>query len=326
MGATSPARSAGRGFSFERDAVSASAMSDAPAPSDIMADFVRLLSVTASDQGSFTGSPQPGGVGRVFGGQVIAQALQAAQATAPEGMAAHSLHAYFLRGGTEGLDTRFEISRDLDGRSFANRRVVARQEDQAILTLTTSFQRGEDGLAHVDVAMPNVPPPEELISDSEQRKHVIETIGDRMGDAQRALFMRPRPIEMRTAGPLHWMNRDPAPPRALSWFRTVAPLPDDPALHRAVIAYASDYTLLGTAALPHGLSWFRGELTGASLDHAIWFHAPARADDWLLYATESPWSGGGRGFNRGHIFDRGGRLVASVAQEGMMRRRKPKGS
>ncbi len=296
-------------------------MSDTPDPTAIIASFVRLLTVSADGNDRFTGPPLPGGVGRVFGGQVIAQALQAAQATAPEGMAAHSLHAYFLRGGTEGLDTAYEIARDLDGRSFANRRVVARQDAAPILTLTASFQQPEDGLEHQDSEMPDVPPPEDLQSDFAHRRDLVDRMGDRMSESQRALFLRPRPIEMRTVGTLHWMNREPSPPRAQSWFRTAAPLPDDPALHRAVIAYASDYTLLGTAALPHGLSWFRGELTGASLDHAVWFHQPARADEWLLYVTDSPWTAGGRGFNRGQIFNREGRLVASVAQEGMMRRR-----
>lgn len=299
-------------------------MSDAPAPADIIAGFVRLLSVSPKGENRFAGRPQPGGVGRVFGGQVIAQALQAAQATAPESMPAHSLHAYFLRGGTEGVDIDYAITRDLDGRSFANRRVVAAQHGEPILSLTASFQRHEDGLEHTDTLIPDVPAPEKLTSDFDQRQEIVGKLGERMTEQQRALFLRPRPIEMRTVGPLHWMNHQPSPPQAQSWFRTVAPLPDDPALHRAVIAYASDYTLLGTAALPHGLSWFRGELTGASLDHAIWFHRPARADEWLLYATESPWSGGGRGYNRGRIFDREGNLVASVAQEGMMRRRKPK--
>ena len=296
-------------------------MSDAPTASEIIASFCRLLTVSPDGEDSFTGTPQPGGVGRVFGGQVIAQALQAAQATAPEGMEAHSLHAYFLRGGTEGLDTHYEVARDLDGRSFANRRVVARQGAAPILTLTASFQRAEDGLEHQVSAMPDVPPPEDLQPDFEHRRDLVAKMGDRMTDAQRALFLRPRPIEMRTVGTLHWMNREPSAPRAQSWFRTAAALPRDPALHRAVIAYASDYTLLGTAALPHGLSWFRGELAGASLDHAVWFHRPARADEWLLYATDSPWSAAGRGFNRGQVFNREGQLVASVAQEGMMRRR-----
>jgi acyl-CoA thioesterase II len=296
-------------------------MSDQPDPAAVVAGLVRLLSVQCEGEDRYVGLPQPGGVGRVFGGQVIAQALQAAQASAPEGMAAHSLHAYFLRGGTEGLETRFTIARDLDGRSFANRRVTALQGEETIITLTASFQRSEDGLEHCFAEMPNVPAPETLRPDFEQRRELLDKIGERMSEAQRALFLRPRPIELRSNGKLHWLNREPSPPKAQSWFRTVAPLPDDPALHRAVIAYASDFTLLGTAALPHGLSWFRGELAGASLDHAIWFHGDARADEWLLYCTDSPWSGGGRGFNRGSIFDRSGRLVASVAQEGMMRRR-----
>ena len=295
-----------------------------------MAGFIRLLTVSREGDDAFTGRMQPDGIGRVFGGQVIAQALQAAQATAPDGLEAHSLHAYFLRGGKEGVDIDYATARDFDGRSFANRRVVASQTDEdgkprPILNLTASFQRPEDGLAHDDVTMPDVTPPEDLKSDMEMRHKLVENAGDKMSEAQRNLVLRPRPIDMRTVDRLHWMNSEPREPRAHSWFRTVAPLPsieENPALHRAVIAYASDYTLLGTSALPHGLSWMRGELVGASLDHAIWFHRPARADEWLLYATDAPWSGGGRGFNRGRIFNRQGELVASVAQEGMMRRRK----
>ncbi|WP_421990569.1 acyl-CoA thioesterase [Qipengyuania sp.] len=298
-------------------------------PEELVAGLVRLLTVTRNGEDAFTAPQQPGGVGRVFGGQVIAQALQAAQATAPEGLEAHSLHAYFLRGGKEGVDIAYTTARDFDGRSFANRRVVASQPDEdgnqrPILNLTASFQRPEEGLSHDDVTMPDVAPPEELKSDMEMRRAMVERAGDRMSEQQRNLVLRPRPIEMRTVDRLHWMNSEPREPKAHSWFRTAAPLPaieDDPALHRAVIAYASDYTLLGTSALPHGLSWMRGELVGASLDHAIWFHRPARADEWLLYATDAPWSGGGRGFNRGRIFNRDGELIASVAQEGMMRKR-----
>ncbi|MEX0341725.1 MAG: acyl-CoA thioesterase [Erythrobacter sp.] len=298
-------------------------------PEELVAGLVRLLTVTRNGEDAFTAPQQPGGVGRVFGGQVIAQALQAAQATAPDGLEAHSLHAYFLRGGKEGVDIAYTTARDFDGRSFANRRVVASQPgddgtQRPILNLTASFQRPEEGLAHDDVTMPDVAQPEELKSDMEMRRAMVERAGDRMSEQQRNLVLRPRPIEMRTVDRLHWMNSEPREPRAHSWFRTAAPLPaigDDPALHRAVIAYASDYTLLGTSALPHGLSWMRGELVGASLDHAIWFHRPARADEWLLYATDAPWSGGGRGFNRGRIFNRAGELVASVAQEGMMRKR-----
>ena len=285
-----------------------------------MAGFIRLLTVSREGDDAFTGRMQPDGIGRVFGGQVIAQALQAAQATAPDGLEAHSLHAYFLRGGKEGVDIDYATARDFYGRSFANRRVVASQTDEdgkprPILNLTASFQRPEDGLAHDDVTMPDVTPPEDLRSDMEMRHKLVESAGNKMSEAQRNLVLRPRPIDMRTVDRLHWMNSEPREPRAHSWFRTVAPLPsieENPALHRAVIAYASDYTLLGTSALPHGLSWMRGELVGASLDHAIWFHRPARADEWLLYATDAPWSGGGRGFNRGRIFNRQGELVASV--------------
>lgn len=299
-------------------------MSDEYDPQRVVDGLVRLLTVRDDGQGHFTGRPQKDGIGRVFGGQVIAQALQAAQAAAPEGMVAHSLHAYFLRGGREGPEIGYRVEADFDGRSFANRRVVASQPADdgtrtPILNLTASFQLPEEGLEHDDYTMPDVLPPEELPSDMEQRRRFVAEMGE-ISEIQRTMMLRPRPIEMRTVDKLHWMNADPKPPRAHSWFRTAAPLPDDPALHRAVIAYASDYTLLGTSALPHGLSWARNELKGASLDHAIWFHRPARADEWLLYATESPWSGGGRGMNLGRIFNRAGELVASVAQEGMMRR------
>ena len=300
-----------------------------PSTQSLNDSLVRLLTVERYGEGTdFVGRSQPGGVGRVFGGQVIAQALQAAEACAPDGFEAHSLHAYFLRAGIEGSPLGYDVSADFTGRSFANRRVIASQRrdgaSEPILNFTASFQRPQDGLEHQDAAMPDVPAPEDLRPDSEMRLEMLEKMGDRMSESQRALMLRPRPIEMRTSDKLHWMNNEPRAPLNHSWFRAVGTLPpieDNRALHRAVIAYASDFTLLGTCVLPHGLSWMRGELVGASLDHAIWFHRPARADEWLLYATDSPWSGGSRGFNRGRIFDREGHLVASVAQEGMVRRR-----
>ncbi|MGB7408556.1 MAG: acyl-CoA thioesterase II [Pontixanthobacter sp.] len=298
-------------------------MSEHPTPRALVDDLVQLLTVEPGGDDTYTGSPQKNGIGRVFGGQVVAQALQAAQMSVPADKIAHSLHAYFLRGGKEGPPIDYRIERDFDGRSFANRRAIAVQDGAPILNLTANFQMREHGLEHQDMTMPDVAPPEDLMPDMEQRRKFADALPD-MPDAQRKLMLRPRPIEMRTIDRLHWMNSEPKPPHAHSWFRTAASLPDDPAMHRAIIAYASDYTLLGTAALPHGLSWMRGELTGASLDHAIWFHADARADEWLLYATDSPWSGGGRGFNRGRVFDRTGTLIASVAQEGMIRRRRQK--
>ena len=306
-------------------------MSETKTPRELVDGLVRLLTVTKNNDDDYTGTPQKGGVGRVFGGQVIAQALMAAQHSVPAEKFAHSLHAYFLRGGKEGPEINYAINRDFDGRSFANRRVIASQMEgntlKPILNLTASFQTAEEGLEHQDGEMPAVAPPEDLKSDMELRKHFADAM-PQMPEATRKMMLRPRPIEMRTIDRLHWMNSEPKEPKAHSWFRTAAPLENAPSasdpIHRAIIAYASDFTLLGTAALPHGLSWMRGELNGASLDHTIWFHRPARADEWLLYCTDSPWSGSGRGFNRGRIYNQAGQLVVSVAQEGVIRRRKPK--
>ena len=308
-------------------------MSETPTPEELVAGLIRLLTVEKRAADVYAGPPQTDGIGRVFGGQVLAQALQAAQGTVTDGKHAQSLHAYFLLGGREGAAIEYRIARDFDGKSFANRRVVAAQENEEgiavpILNLTASFQMPEDGLEHLDSPMPDVARPDDLRPDIELRREIAAAWGDKLSDTQRRMMLRPRPIEMRTTDRLHWMSSEPRAPSAHSWFRVAAPITgaeDTPALHRAIITYASDYTLLGTSALPHGLSWMRNELVGASLDHAIWFHSPKdkppRADEWLLYATDAPWSGGGRGFNRGRIFNLAGELVASVAQEGMMRKR-----
>ncbi len=295
-------------------------METAPSPEDLVRWLVKLLDVKDAGEDHFTGRRRRGGVGRVFGGQVIAQALAAAERTVDPERIAHSLHCYFLRGGSEDHEIDFQVTRDFDGGSFSNRRIVASQQGRPILSLTASFQKLEQGLAHRDAEMPQVPGADELEPEGEVRRRYAETADP----AVRHAFLQPRPIELRAAEGRHWASSEPAPPRARSWFRAVAPLPDDPRIHRAVLAYASDMTLLGTAALPHGLSWARGELTSASLDHTIWFHDDFRADAWLLYATDSPWSGRGRGFNRGQIFTQDGRLVATVAQEGMIRRAKGK--
>ena len=290
-------------------------------PEQLVASLTKLLAVQDQGNDHFLGRRKPGGVGRVFGGQVIAQALDAAELTVDPARPAHSLHAYFLRGGSEDFEIDYKVERDFDGGSFSNRRVVASQQGRPILNLTASFQKREDGLHHVDAQMPDVPPPEDLEPEVDVRRRFAE----QARPEARHHFLAERPVEMRAVEGRHWMNPQPAPPRSHSWFRTVAPLPDDPRVHRAVLAFASDMTLLGTCALPHGLSWARGEVMSASLDHAVWFHEDFRADEWLLYATDSPWSGGGRGFNRGRIFTRDGRLVASVAQEGMIRKVVPKG-
>ncbi|MBS0475209.1 MAG: acyl-CoA thioesterase II [Proteobacteria bacterium] len=290
-------------------------------PEQLVAGLVKLLEVKPQGDDLFIGRKKRGGIGRVFGGQVIAQALLAAEATVDPARPAHSLHAYFLRGGSEEHETDYAVARDFDGGSFSNRRVVASQQGRPILNLTASFQKHEEGLHHSDAPMPDVPPPEDLEPEVEVRRRFAE----QARPEARHHFLADRPVEMRAVEARHWMNPQPAPPVSHSWFRAIAPLPDDRRIHRAVLAFASDMTLLGTCALPHGLSWARGEVMSASLDHAVWFHEPFRADEWLLYATDSPWSGGGRGFNRGRIFTRDGRLVASVAQEGMIRRIVPKG-
>ena len=290
-------------------------------PERLVSGLVKLLEPKPEGDDRFTGRKKRGGVGRVFGGQVIAQALLAAEATVDQARPAHSLHAYFLRGGSEDFETDYQVTRDFDGGSFSNRRVVASQQGRPILNLTASFQKHEEGLHHVDAEMPDVPGPDDLESEVDARRR----FADQVRPEARHHFYAPRPVEMRAVEGRHWMNPQPAPPRSHSWFKTVAPLPDDPRIHRAILAFASDMSLLGTCALPHGLSWARGEVVSASLDHAVWFHEPFRADEWLLYATDSPWSGNGRGFNRGRVFTQDGRLVASVAQEGMIRKVVPKG-
>jgi len=297
-------------------------MEEQRTPAQLVAGLVKLLTVQQTGEDQFLGLRKKGGIGRVFGGEVIAQALNAAQATVEADRPAHSLHAYFLRGGSEEHPGEYGVTRDFDGGSFSNRRVVVSQQGRPILNLTASFQRPEDGLSHRDAQMPEVPAPDELEPEVEVRRRFAE----QARPEARHHFLEPRPVEMRAVEGRHWMNPKPAPPQSHSWFKTVAALPDDPAVHRAVLAYASDMTLLGTCALPHGLSWARGEIVSASLDHAVWFHDHFRADEWLLYSTNSPWSGNGRGFNHGQIFTQDGRLVASVAQEGMIRRAKPKGA
>ncbi len=301
-------------------------MTDTPKPTDeaLVADLITLLDPASLGDDRFEGPRKKGGVGRVFGGQVIAQALIAAERTVAEDRAAHSLHAYFLRGGNEDFPIEYTVDRQLDGGSFSNRRVVASQPGpdgtlQPILNLAASFQKHQPGLEHEQATMPQVPSPDELRTDEELRREIAPSLPERA----RRFFNELRPIEIRSATGRHWLTEGPQRPVQNAWFRARSALPDDPRVHRAVLAYLSDMQLLGTSIMPHGLSWMRGEVKSASLDHAIWFHAPFRADEWLLYSCDSPWSGGSRGFNRGQIFQ-DGRLVASVAQEGMIRRVEPR--
>ena len=296
-------------------------LASAPTPEQLVADLVLLLDLEPRGGDRFIGRRKPEGLGRVFGGQAIAQALGAARRTVDHDRHTHSLHAYFLRSGTDDLPIEFRVKRDLDGRSFSNRRVVASQRGEPILNLIASFQKPQEGPAHQMPRMPDVPPPEDLQPDQEIR---LETARHLPDGPIRKLLMRSRPFDFRSVEPRDWLDPQEREPRSHVWFRTVASLPDDRPIHRAVLAYVTDFQLLSTALQPHGLSFHLGQVKAASLDHAIWFHGEFRADDWMLYVTESPWSGLARGFGRGQIFTRDGRLVASVAQEGMVRAVTPK--
>lgn len=287
-----------------------------PTSAQLAAQLVDLLDVEEIDTDLYRGKIGDDGFGRVFGGQVIAQGLQAAQRSTDEPKQAHSLHAYFMRPGAEDHPILYRVVRDFDGKSFATRRVIAMQHGKPILNMACSLQVPEEGLNHQD-AMPEVPPPEALKSDLEIR---LETV-DKMPERFRASFTRPRMVESRPVNPRSWFAPEKQEPHQASWFRVVAAVGDDKAMHRAILAYASDMTLLGTATLPHGVNWMTHKLQTASLDHAVWLHEDFRADEWLLYVCDSPWAGHARGFNRGKIFARDGRLVASCAQEGLIRLR-----
>jgi acyl-CoA thioesterase-2 len=256
---------------------------------------------------------------RVFGGQVIGQALVAAARTV-EGRPPHSMHAYFLVGGDPKVPIIYEVDRIRDGKSFTTRRVVAIQHGQAIFTLMVSFHNDEEGLTH-QAPMPQVPPPEDLPSEAQIKATILPT----MPEAVRRYYESERPIELRPVQYDRYLGKKYEDGKFNVWIRATGKLPDDPAIHQCVLAYASDMSLLDTALVPHGRSLFEKQFMGASLDHALWLHRPFRADDWLLYAQETPTMTGSRGFARGLIYTRDGSLVASVAQEGLVRIRRKEG-
>lgn len=288
-------------------------------PATIMKAFVDVLTVEEIEQNFYRGIATPHGRGRSFGGQVIAQALSAATATVPEDRPVHSLHGYFIRPGDATKPVLYQVERDRDGGSFTTRRVVAVQHGAPILNLSASFQRQEDGFSHQD-QMPDVPPPEDLPTDAE----LAETLGDDTPDILRKWLSSPRPIETRMQYPRAPFDRSPRAPVQNMWVRAIGQLPDDPALHRSALAYVSDFGFLGTSVMPYGKTFTDADMQFASLDHALWLHADFRVDDWFLYAMDSPWAGGARGFNRGRIFTRDGKLVGNVAQEGLVRHIVPK--
>jgi len=255
---------------------------------------------------------------RVFGGQVIGQALVAAQRTVEAQRKVHSLHGYFMRPGDPENPIIYEVDRIRDGGSFTTRRVVAIQHGHAIFSMSASFQIEESGLEHA-IDMPDVPRPEQLASEKELAEQFI----DHAPENVRKYWQRERPIELRPTDLTHYISRKKLPPRQHVWFRATGPLPDNPAIQAAVLAYASDMTLLDTSLYAHGRAVFDPALQVASLDHAMWFHRPINMEKWHLYTQDSPNSSGARGFTRGSIYSEDGELVASAAQEGLIRLRDP---
>jgi acyl-CoA thioesterase-2 len=279
-------------------------------------DLLQMLELERLELNLFRGTSRDIGSPQVFGGQVLGQALSAASATV-EDRVVHSLHAYFLRRGDCNAPIVYEVDRSLDGNSFSNRRIVAIQHGQQIFNMTASFQVAESGFEH-QIRMPQVPAAESLPDSARPAPQVLARVPERV----RRFYEQPRPFEFRPVQPIEYLRpRREAPAREI-WFRTVGALGDDEMLHRRLLAYVSDFFLLDTATLPHGTSLLTPTVVMASIDHAMWFHRPLRVDDWLLYAMQSPSASGARGFSRANVFSRDGRLVASAAQEGLLRLRK----
>ena len=279
--------------------------------SERLPDLLKILDLERIEDNLFRGDSRDVGAPQVFGGQVLGQALVAASRTVEERQV-HSLHAYFLRRGDLEVPIVFEVDRSRDGGSFTSRRVVAIQHGQPILTMSASFQVSEPGLDH-QAPMPEAPAPESLRDLGEIEAEIIE----RMPHKVTGYFRNQRPFEFRAVSPEDYLTRQKRPARKLVWFRVTGRLPDDQALHRCLLTYVSDYHLLATATMPHGVNFL--EMQVASIDHAIWFHRDLRVDEWMLYAIESPSASDARGFSRGAIYARDGSLVASVAQEGLIR-------
>jgi acyl-CoA thioesterase-2 len=280
-------------------------------------EVLDLLDLEQIELDIFRGRSPEERIQRVFGGQVAAQALVAAGRTVPSDRMVHSLHAYFIRPGDPAIPIVYNVERIRDGRSFTTRRVVAVQHGKAIFTMSVSFHIQEEGVSHQAVTMPQVPDPETVPTFQERMFNVVG-----YDPTWRDWLARPRPVDARYVNALTWeAQKDPSLISAKNhvWFRYDADLPDDPLLHVVLAAYASDFTLVDTVLLAHGLAWGSSNVKGASLDHAMWFHRPFRVDDWLLYAQESPWSGGARGLARGEMFTPSGDLAVSVVQECMIR-------
>ena len=278
--------------------------------------LIGLLDLEPIEVNIYRGESRDVGSGRVFGGQVLAQALIAARRTVDEPREAHSLHGYFILPGDTEAPIVYFVDRLRDGRSFTTRAVTAIQHGRAIFNLSVSFQKKEEGIEH-QPSMPAVPPPESLPSELD----LIRQRADLIPESRRHLYTQDQPIEFRPVNPVDPFTPARREPFRNVWFRAQGQLDGPVVLHQAVLAYASDYGLLSSALLPHGLSLHDPRLQAASLDHSLWFHREFRVDEWLLYSMDSPTAGGARGFARGAVFNRRGELVASVAQEGLLRLR-----
>jgi acyl-CoA thioesterase-2 len=285
----------------------------------VLDELVKLLSLEQIEENLFRGPSQDLGWGTVFGGQVLGQALSAATQTVPPERHVHSLHAYFLRPGDVNKPVVYDVDRIRDGTSFTTRRVVAIQSGRPIFNMSASFQVEEAGFEHQE-PMPDAPAPESLKSEQELGAAVAATLPP----GWRERVLAERPFEIRPVNVVDPFRPTPQPPRRMGWLRTAGKLPANPALHNWLLAYASDHHFIGTALLPHAVSFLTPGLQVASIDHVMWFHRPMRVDDWLLHVMDSPVARGGRGLVRGHIYTRDGILVASTAQEGLIRQRQPR--
>lgn len=290
-------------------------MSRHPDPA-AMEQLLSTLDLEAIEVNLFRGTSPDVGWQRVFGGQVVAQAAMAAQRTVDADRHIHSLHAYFMRPGDPSVPILYQVERLRDGGSFATRRVLAIQHGQAIFSMSASFQIDEPGYDH-QIAMPERPAPEELLGEQEiKEKYLVHA-----PTPVRKYWEQPRPIEIRPVSLMHYFSSTKLDPQQDVWVRATGPVPDDRHYQAAVLAYLSDMTLLDGALFAHGTSIFDPSLQVASLDHAMWFHRPCKLDDWLLYTQDSPSASGARGLARGSLFDRSGVLIASVAQEGLIRKK-----
>lgn len=276
-------------------------------------DVIELLELERLEDNLFRGQSRDIGAPQVFGGQILGQALSAAHKTV-EGRSPHSLHAYFLRPGDFDQPVIYQVERSRDGKSYANRRVVAIQHGQPILNLAASFHAGESGFEHQS-DMPAVTGPEGLSRSIDIHRSIIDKVPEKM----RRLLAHEPPFEFRPVEPPKWIEPGERAARKHIWMRAWSRLPDDAELHRNLLTYVSDYELLGTAIMPHELNFTDKTVQMASLDHALWFHRPFRVDEWLLYALDSPSAHGGRGLTRGQFYNEAGELVASTAQEGVIR-------